>query len=197
MNLSGSGKDSSGAWDSNCVHLSALRARRILWTRQFLQLLERRGVLCAHLVRTGASRVGVLECPEDRLRQRNRITAMARLADKIPLGLRLDVASEAVAPEAVDDFGEATLVDRCAFLGYVELKEFPIVCHFVEALRLLYHDLGRHQLNNGATESGYTPPWGDLATCSVPARFPIRLPTKTAYRFQVTDATEGLVGHRN
>jgi hypothetical protein len=163
---------------------------------QFLELFESRGVLRTHVVRASASRVGVLQCLEHRFRQRNRITAMAGLADKIPFGFRFNVAPEAVSTKPIDDFSKAALVDRCAFFGCVELEEFPVVGDFVETLRLLNHNLCRHELNDGArrVHAAVRRPGYFQGGREVSRKIPNK---ETAYRFQKTDTAEGLVGHRD
>ncbi len=58
--------------------------------------------------------------------------------------------SAGFADKAIDDLREAALVDGRAIFRDVEFEELPIVRDVVEALRLLDHDLGRHQLYDGA-----------------------------------------------
>ena len=75
---------------------------------------------------------------------------MALFADHVPPLIGLGVAGEAVAPEHVDDAGEAALIDLCPPPADAELEEFPVVRGRVETLAVLDHCLTWDALHDRA-----------------------------------------------
>src|SRR5262249_9885898 len=99
--------------------------------------------------RSGTARIGVLDAFELGGRKRQRIAAMAGLAEQIPLRHRLVVAVEAIAAECVGDVGGAALADRGARRRGREREELPIMRRRVEAVATLDRRLVGDELNHG------------------------------------------------
>ena len=70
---------------------------------------------------------------------------MAGSANQIPFGSCEHVATEAVATEAVYDFGSSTYCNLGTFLGNGQLKKFPVVGGLVPAFLMLVHYLCGYQ----------------------------------------------------
>jgi len=83
------------------------------------------------------------------------------LAYEIEFRSCLDMACEAVHPEPVVDFHEATPVDLGTLRRDIDEEELPVACYRVEALLMLDHDLVRHELQNRALRVVAFPLLGD------------------------------------
>lgn len=70
---------------------------------------------------------------------------MAGSANQVPFGWGKHVTAEAVATEAVYDFGSSTYDNLRTFLGNGELKKFPVVGGRVSAFLMLDYYLCGYQ----------------------------------------------------
>lgn len=73
---------------------------------------------------------------------------MIQLTDHVKSRFRLDVASKAIAAEAIDDIGKAPVANTAAICGHVEFKKLPVTCRGVPARSVLDHDFCRNELHH-------------------------------------------------
>ena len=115
--------------------------------QQLFQFFDRFSVLRADWVVT-AARIRSLQSTNHRTRNRERCATVVRFAHEVPVRSSRNVTAKAVPAKSIDDIDGPSFANLCSILGYVELKELPIMRCGVEALVLLDHGFGWNQLNH-------------------------------------------------